>query len=88
METPVLRDILSMLLSGLLVGIAARLLYPGAVDIGLARTIALGIGGALVAGLASSLAGRGTVGQGFNRAGCLASVLGAMLLIYLGRHVW
>jgi uncharacterized membrane protein YeaQ/YmgE (transglycosylase-associated protein family) len=88
MEIPALRDILSMLVSGLLVGIAARLLYPGAVEIGLARTIALGIGGALVAGLASSLAGRGTVGEGFNRAGCLASVLGAMLLIYLGRHFW
>lgn len=83
-----MRDILSMLLSGLLVGIAARFLYPGAVEMGLARTILLGIGGALVAGLASSLAGRGTVSEGFNRAGCLASILGAMLLIFVGRHFW
>lgn len=83
-----MRDILSMLLSGLLVGIAARFLYPGAVEIGLARTVVLGIGGALVAGLASSLAGRGTVSEGFNRAGCLASILGAMLLIFVGRHFW
>jgi len=83
-----MRDILSMLLTGLLVGIAARFLYPGAVEIGLGRTVVLGIGGALVAGLASSLAGRGTVSEGFNRAGCLASILGAMLLIFVGRHFW
>ncbi len=83
-----MRDILGMLLSGLLVGIAARFLYPGAVEMGIARTIVLGIGGALVAGLASSLAGRGSVSEGFNRAGCLASILGAMLLIYIGRHFW
>lgn len=83
-----MRDILGMLLSGLLVGIAARFLYPGAVEMGIARTIMLGIGGALVAGLASSLAGRGSVSEGFNRAGCLASILGAMLLIYIGRHFW
>jgi len=83
-----LRDILSMLFTGLLVGLAARVLYPGALDMGLARTILLGIGGALVAGLASSMAGRGTVGEGFNRAGCLASVVGALVLIYLGRHFW
>ncbi|GHC91294.1 GlsB/YeaQ/YmgE family stress response membrane protein [Novosphingobium pokkalii] len=83
-----MRDILSMLLSGLLVGIAARFLYFGTVEMSLARTILLGIGGALVAGLASSLAGRGTVSEGFNRAGCLASILGAMLLIFLGRHFW
>ena len=83
-----MRDILGMLLSGLLVGIAARFLYPGAVEMGIARTIVLGIGGALVAGLASSLAGRDSVSEGFNRAGCLASILGAMLLIYIGRHFW
>ncbi|WP_333838433.1 GlsB/YeaQ/YmgE family stress response membrane protein [Novosphingobium sp.] len=83
-----MRDIISMLISGLLVGLVARFLYPGAIEMGWARTILLGIGGALVAGLASSLAGRGTVSEGFNRAGCLASILGAMLLIFLGRHFW
>jgi len=43
-------------------------------------TIALGIGGSLLAGL---LTHRGR--EGFNRAGCFTSILGAMALILLGR---
>jgi uncharacterized membrane protein YeaQ/YmgE (transglycosylase-associated protein family) len=44
----------------------------------------LGIGGSLLAGLIASRGGRG---DGVNRAGCLASIVGAMLLIFLGRHL-
>ena len=43
-------------------------------------TIALGIGGSLLAGLVTS---RGRAG--FHPAGCLASILGAMALIFIGR---
>ena len=81
-------NILSMILSGLIVGLLARFFYPGVVELGLVRTVLLGIGGSLVAGLAASLRKGGTLGEGVNRAGCLASVLGAMLLIFLGRHFW
>lgn len=77
--------LISIILSGLLVGLAARYLYPGAVPMGLGRTILLGIAGSLVAGLA---AGWGTRDRGeISRAGCLASVLGAMVLIFIGRHL-
>lgn len=52
---------------------------------GLFKTILLGVGGALVAGMLASWRSKATFGDSVNRAGCLASVLGAMLLIFLGR---
>lgn len=73
-------NIIGAVISGLLVGALARWFYPGSVDMGWLTTIALGIGGSLLAGL---LTHRGRAG--FNRAGCLASILGAMALILLGR---
>ena len=68
------------ILSGLVVGALARFFYPGAVEMGWLWTIGLGIAGSLLAGLLTS---RGVAG--FHRAGCLASVLGAMALILIGR---
>ena len=44
----------------------------------------LGIGGSLAASL---LVTRGRYDGGVNRPGCLASVVGAMLLIFIGRHL-
>lgn len=73
-------NIIGAIISGLLIGALARWFYPGAVDMSWLTTIALGIGGSLLAGL---LTHRGRAG--FNRAGCLASILGAMALILLGR---
>lgn len=73
-------NIIGAILSGLLVGALARFFFPGAVEMGWLTTIALGIGGSLLAGLVTS---RGR--RDFHRAGCLASVLGAMALILLGR---
>lgn len=67
--------------SGLVVGALARLFYPAVVDMGWIMTSLLGIGGSLVAGF---IADRGA--RDPRPAGCLASVLGAMLLIWLGRH--
>jgi uncharacterized membrane protein YeaQ/YmgE (transglycosylase-associated protein family) len=79
-------NLLSLIVSGLLTGLAARWFYPGAVHMGLGKTILLGIGGSLVAGLAASWRDGGRWDDGFNRAGCIASVLGAMLLIFVARH--
>lgn len=78
--------LVSFLLSGLLTGALARLLYPGAVSMGLGRTILLGLGGSLLAGLATSLADGSSWRDGASRAGCIASVIGAMALIFIGRH--
>ena len=73
-------NIVGAILSGLVIGALARWLYPGPVELGWMQTILLGIGGSLLAGLVATR-GRG----GFDRAGCLASVLGAMALIFLAR---
>lgn len=81
-------NLISIVVSGLFVGLAARFFYPGAVEMGLLRTILLGIGGSLVAGLIASMGSRRGFSEGFHRAGCLASILGAMLLIFLGRHLF
>lgn len=78
-------NLIGIIISGLVVGILARYLYPGPVDIGLFKTILLGIAGSLLAGLIASRSSNSTV-AGINRAGCLASVIGAMVLIFLGRQ--
>ena len=73
-------NIIGAIIAGLLVGALARWFYPGAVEMGWLMTILLGMGGSLLAGL---VVHRGR--QGVHRAGCLASVLGAMALIFVGR---
>lgn len=75
-------NILGAIVSGLVVGALARLFYPGAVEIGWIATIALGVGGSLLAGLVFHR-GRG----GFHRAGCLGSIVGALALVLIGRMI-
>ncbi len=75
-------NIIATLLSGLVIGALARWFYPGVVEMDWMLTIALGMGGSLLAGM---LTHRGQ--GGFHRAGCLASVLGAMALIFIGRQL-
>jgi len=79
-------NLLSMILGGLITGLVARWLYPASLHMGLGKTILLGIGGSLVAGLAASWRDGRPWGEGVSRAGCIASVLGAMLLIFIARH--
>ena len=75
-------NIIGAIFSGLLIGVLARFFYPGAVEMGWIATILLGIGGSLLAGLVTS---RGSAD--FSRAGCLASVVGAIVLIFVGRII-
>lgn len=77
-------NLIGAVISGLFIGILARFFYPGPVPLSPLVTILLGVGGSLVAGL---VAGRGSFGEAFERSGCLASILGAMALIFLGRHL-
>ena len=49
--------------------------------------VSLGVGGALVVGVLASFASGQGVREGFNRAGCFSSILGAMLLILIGRQL-
>lgn len=78
-------NIIGAIVSGLIVGALARYFYPGPVPMGWGMTILLGIAGSLLAGLITSSRSQGGIGEGVSRAGCLASVLGAMALIFAGR---
>ena len=82
----VMLNIISTVISGLIVGILARFFYPGAVDMGWGLTILLGIGGSLLAGLVVSWQSKGGIGGGLNGAGFIASLIGAMALIFIGRQ--
>ena len=75
-------NIIGMIVSGLIVGVLARFFYPGAVGMGWLWTLGLGIAGSLLAGLVTS---RGSLSGGLHRAGFIASIVGAMVLIFLGR---
>ncbi|MDG2002078.1 MAG: GlsB/YeaQ/YmgE family stress response membrane protein [Novosphingobium sp.] len=75
-------NIIGAIFSGLIIGILARFFYFGEVPMSLISTILLGIGGSLLAGLVTS---RGS--KEFHRAGCLASILGAVVLIFIGRQL-
>jgi uncharacterized membrane protein YeaQ/YmgE (transglycosylase-associated protein family) len=71
--------ILGALFSGFLIGLLARWFYPGSVHLGVVATILLGVGGSLLAELVARKQGSS------QQVGCLASVLGAMALILIGR---
>jgi uncharacterized membrane protein YeaQ/YmgE (transglycosylase-associated protein family) len=70
---------------GLVVGFIARALVPGRDDIGVLRTIALGVLGSVVGGF---LFGLLTVGfRGFQPAGWIGSVIGAVIVLLVYNKV-
>ncbi|MBC2669320.1 GlsB/YeaQ/YmgE family stress response membrane protein [Novosphingobium piscinae] len=78
-------NVIGAVFTGLIVGWLARFFYPGAVPMGWIMTVLLGIGGSLLASAVGVWASGGAYRDGVNRAGCLASVVGAMALIFIGR---
>ncbi len=76
-----LMSLIWMVIVGLIVGALARFFYPGAVAMGWLGTILLGIVGSLVGGFIGSLFSRGRAG--FQPAGIIMSVLGAILVLWL-----
>jgi uncharacterized membrane protein YeaQ/YmgE (transglycosylase-associated protein family) len=77
-------NVIGAIISGLIIGALARFFYPGEVDMGWIMTIVLGIAGSLLAGLVTARS-TGGIGGGVSRAGCLASIVGAIVLIFIGR---
>jgi uncharacterized membrane protein YeaQ/YmgE (transglycosylase-associated protein family) len=77
--------VLWSLVVGFVVGLVARMLVPGADQMGLFATSLLGIGGSLVGGAIARLVNRPEPGAPFHAAGILGSVVGAMLLLFLAR---
>ncbi len=80
-------NIIGAVISGFFVGVLARWFYPGDVEANWLITIALGIGGSLLAGLVTASRSPGGIGEGVSRAGCLASIIGGMVLIFIGRQL-
>lgn len=75
---------LATLLIGLVVGALAKLIMPGKDPGGIIITILLGIAGALVAHVLGGLIG---LYQAGDRAGFLASLLGAILILWVYRRI-
>lgn len=78
-------EIITMLVIGLVVGAIAKLILPGRDSGGILLTMALGIAGALAAGLIGREMGWYARGD---RVGLIASVGGALLLLALHRLVF
>lgn len=74
----------SMIAVGLVVGILARFVYPGAVEMGLIKSALLGVAGSFLAGFVASMRD-GEAGTKLQPAGFLASIVGAVVLIFAGR---
>jgi uncharacterized membrane protein YeaQ/YmgE (transglycosylase-associated protein family) len=68
------------ILIGLLVGIAARFIYPREQPMGWIMTTLLGIGGALVASWGGQLLGLYKVGE---PAGFIGALVGALILLFV-----
>ncbi len=77
--------IVVMIVVGLVVGALARFFYPGAVHLSLIATALLGIAGSLLAGFAGRAMQPSTRDQPFHPAGFLYSLIGAIVLIFIGR---
>jgi uncharacterized membrane protein YeaQ/YmgE (transglycosylase-associated protein family) len=73
-----------MCIIGLVVGAIAKLIMPGKDPGGIFVTMLLGIGGAFVAGFLGRLVGWYSPGSG---AGLIASVLGAILILWIYRKM-
>jgi uncharacterized membrane protein YeaQ/YmgE (transglycosylase-associated protein family) len=80
-----LLTIIGWIVFGLIVGFIARALVPGRDDIGVLRTIALGVLGSVLGGVVFGLL---TVGfRGFHPAGWIGSVIGAVIVLLIYNKV-
>ena len=74
--------VIAWIISGLIIGVVAKLLMPGRDPGGFIVTILLGIAGALVGGWLGQAVGWYRPGEG---AGWIVSILGAILLLWIYR---
>jgi len=74
--------VIAWIISGLIIGVVAKLLMPGRDPGGFIVTILIGIAGALVGGWLGQAVGWYRPGEG---AGWIVSILGAILLLWIYR---
>ena len=76
--------IIGWVVLGLLAGVIAKKIMPGAERIGIVITTLLGIGGALLGGFIATALGFGDpIDEFFDLSTWLAAVLGALILLFL-----
>jgi uncharacterized membrane protein YeaQ/YmgE (transglycosylase-associated protein family) len=71
-----------MIIVGFIIGVVARFVYPGAIDLGFWATSVVGIIGSLVGGVIGGLIWRSADGK-FHPAGFILSVVGALVVLWL-----
>jgi uncharacterized membrane protein YeaQ/YmgE (transglycosylase-associated protein family) len=81
----VILTILGWIVFGLIAGFIARALVPGKDDIGILRTIVLGVIGSVVGGLIFGLFTGGF--RGFHPAGWIGSIIGAIIVLVIYNKV-
>jgi uncharacterized membrane protein YeaQ/YmgE (transglycosylase-associated protein family) len=79
-------SMISWAVFGLIIGLVARLLYPGPQPMGLLATMLLGVAGSFVGGLISWFFGfRPELGP-FRSSGWIMSVIGAIVVVGIGLY--
>lgn len=76
------------LIIGLIAGALARLIMPGRDAMGWLSTMLLGIVGSIIGGLVSwAIWGPETDARGFQPAGLLLSIIGAIVVLFIWRMI-
>jgi uncharacterized membrane protein YeaQ/YmgE (transglycosylase-associated protein family) len=76
-----------MFIVGIVVGAIARLIMPGAEQMGIFMTGILGIAGSFVGGFIARLFSKPPEGSPVHPAGIIMSVIGALVLLYAWNHL-
>jgi uncharacterized membrane protein YeaQ/YmgE (transglycosylase-associated protein family) len=77
--------VLGYVVFGLVAGFIARAIVPGKDDIGILRTIVLGLAGSVVGGLIFGLLTGGL--RGFEPSGWIGSIIGAVVVLVVYNQV-
>ena len=72
-----------MFIVGIVVGLIARFIMPGAAHMGLLMTGVLGIVGSFVGGFIARLFSKPPEGSPFHPAGIILSIIGALIVLFI-----
>lgn len=72
---------------GLVIGLIARLIYPGRQPMGFIATMILGIVGSLLGGFISYVFGFRPEEAAFSGGGWIMSIVGAVILVWIGLFI-
>ena len=77
---------ISWAIFGLVIGAIARFLYPGRQPMSLLMTMVLGVVGSFLGGLISWMVGFRPEEGAFRGAGWIMSIVGAMIVVWIGLY--